>query len=405
VSPRAFLVLLAVTAIALLGAAGVVAVQPRLSATNTVSGDPMFNSLNQRIADLQKVAVQTSTYKAAWEKRDGKWVATDHGDYPAKDGAVATVVNALAAMTKVEAKTDNPDWYKYIQVREPAGKSDAEEGIRITAAAANGDVLVDTIVGSMSSTISASHSRGGTFVRNMGQAQSWLVEGTVAVPGDLTDWFDPIISVPGPDVARVAVLIGDKVVFEAHKPDVSTGQYKIDQLDASVGSSDKVANDTAIHNLAAGIVNVTVRDARSINGITPGKSARTDRFVTNNGMQLDVTLVDADGATWAIFKASAPDGTDAAKTAAQINAVAGRWAFKIDGGPTAGLTTEVSELVAPPGSEAGPDQGSFPGANGAPFVFPRGQQPPGFGQGGTPLPLPPGFGQGGAPPPSAPLIR
>ena len=102
-SPQAFLALLAVTAVALLGAVGVVAVQPKLPATNTISGAPMFNRLSQRIADLQKVAVQTVSYKATWEKRDGKWVATEHGGYPSKDGAVATVINALVAMTKLLA--------------------------------------------------------------------------------------------------------------------------------------------------------------------------------------------------------------------------------------------------------------------------------------------------------------
>jgi hypothetical protein len=128
----------------------------------------------------------------------------------------------------------------------------------------------------------------------------------------------------------------------------------------------------------------------------------------NDGMRLDVTLVDADGATWAIFKASAPDGTDGAKTAAaKVNALVDGWAFTIDrSGPTAGLTTNVSELVRPPGSQPAADQGgASPGAPGAPFVFPGGQLPPGFGQGGAPLPLPPGLGQGGSPPARpAPLI-
>ena len=139
------------------------------------------------------------------------------------------------------------------------------------------------------------------------------------------------------------------------------------------------------------------------------RHARTDRFTMNDGMQLDVTLVDADGATWGIFKASAPDGTDNAKTAAaKVNALVDGWAFKVDGsGPTAGLTTDVRELVQPAGSQPAPGQGgAFQGGASAPFAFPGGQLPPGFGQGGTPSPLPPGFGQGGAPLPGpAPLIR
>jgi hypothetical protein len=264
-------------------------------------------------------------------------------------------------------------------------------------------VLVDTIVGSESSTIAASHGRGGTFVRNMGQPQSWLVEGTLGLPNGLSDWFDPVLSIPGASVTGVAVLIGGKTVFEANKPDAQTGQYQIVHLDPSVGSSDDVANDTEIHSLVAGIVNVTVPDVRSLDGLTPGALARIDRFTTSDGMQLDVTLVDADGATWAIFKASAPDGTEGAKTAAKINAVADGWAFKVDGGPTAGLTTNVSDLIQPPGSQPGSEQGgAFPGGAGAPFPGGQLPLPPGFQQGGSPVPLPPGFGQGGAPLPLIP---
>jgi hypothetical protein len=403
-SPRAFLVLLAVTVVAFLGAVGVVAFQPRLSTNDTLAGGPMFNSLSQRIADVQKVAVQTAAYKVTWEKRGGTWIATDHGSYPAKDGAVADVVDRLAAMTRVEPKTDNPDWYQYIQVGEPPGKPDSPAGIRVTASAANGGGLVDTIVGSESATIAASHSRGGTFVRNVGQAQSWLVEGTLMIPGTLGDWFDPIVTIPGPDVVRVAVLIGNKTVFEARKSDPTTGQYQIVQLDPSVGSSDMVANDDEIRSLVAGIVNVALQDVRSLDSITPGASARIDRFTMIDGMQLDVTLVEADGATWASFKAAAPDGTDAARTAAKVNAVADRWAFKLDAAPTSRLTTNVSELVRPPGPPAPEQGGSFPGGAGAPFLGPGGQLPPGFGQGGGSLPLPPGFQQGGSPPRPAPLI-
>ena len=106
----------------------------------------------------------------------------------------------------------------------------------------------------------------------------------------------------------------------------------------------------------------------------------------NNGMRLDVTLVDADGGTWAIFKASAADGTEGAKEAAQISAVADRWAFKLDTrGATAGLTIDLHKLVQPPGSQSPSAQG---GVAGAPFAFPAGQLPPGFGPGGALVPGP-----------------
>ena len=180
-------------------------------------------------------------------------------------------------------------------------------------------------------------------------------------------------------------------MFEANKPDPKTGLYKIVHLDESVGSSDEVANNDKIHGLSAGIVNVTVQDARSLDSIKRGGEARTDRFTTSAGMQLDATLVDADGDTWVIFKASAPEGSDAAKTAASVNALADHWAFKLDNERTSRLNMKVSDLVQAPGADAGAGPGAAPpGAGGASFTMPGGQVPlpPGFGQRGPPSSLP-----------------
>jgi hypothetical protein len=324
--------------------------------------------LHQLIGDLQNVIIQPPAYPAAVEERDGSWIATDHGDYPAKEGVVAGIVSGLTAMTKVEPKTDNPDWYRYIQVADPAatpagGTATAEStqppasaGTRVTSLAANGDVLADTIVGSVSTTISAAHGRGGTFVRNAGDPQSWLVEGTVGIPMDLGEWFNPVMNVPSTSVTAIEVLIGDKTVFDARKPDPKAGHYEIVHLDESVGASGSVANDTIIHNLSAGIVNVSVRDARARDSVTPGPTARTDRFTLSDGMQVEVTLVDADGSTWAMIDASAPEGSDAAKTAASINALTDHWALKLGAVQTANLTVDLKRLVQAPGGNA--DQGA-----------------------------------------------
>jgi hypothetical protein len=245
-------------------------------------------------------------------------------------------------------------------------------GTRVTASAANGDVLADTIVGSASSTISAAHGRGGTFVRNAAEPQSWLVEGSVAVPADLGEWFDRVVNIPGTDLSGIAVLIGDKVVFEAQKPDPKSGEYQIVHMDESVGPSDSVANNSIIHNLGAGIVNVKVEDARALESVTPGPTARTDRYTITGGLQIDVTLVDADNATWAIIKASAPEGSDAAKTAATINAAAGRWALRLGSVETKNLQVEVSRLVQPPNAnpQGAGQVGVPPGGQAVPFPTP-----------------------------------
>jgi hypothetical protein len=352
-SLRAFIVLLVATAIALVGAI-VLAVEPNLSATQAVGGDPMFKALGDRVADVTKLVVQTPQYKASWEKRNGTWVATDHGDYPTKETLVADVISGLAAMTTVEPKTNDPAWYPYIMVGDPAA-TPPTGGPHVTASAANGDVLADAIIGVPSESISASHGRGGSFVRREGEAQSWLVEGSTSVPAALSQWFDPIVNIPGPDVTDVAVLVGAKSVFEAHKADPKTGIYTLVNIDPAEGAAaGSVANVNAIRDMTSAVVGVTIEDARALDGVTPGDTSQTDRFTSVAGLQLDVTLVDADGATWAIFKASAPNGGDAAKAAADINALTEKWAFRLDAARLAKLAAKPANLVQTPQAQLSP---------------------------------------------------
>ena len=110
-SPRGFVILLAVTLIAVLGAV-LLAVQPTLSGADPVSGEPMFPALGQRLADAETVTVVTPQYEATWARRGGVWVSPERGDYPARASLVADLVVNLARLTRVEARTAKPDWYQ-----------------------------------------------------------------------------------------------------------------------------------------------------------------------------------------------------------------------------------------------------------------------------------------------------
>src|ERR687894_588176 len=72
----------------------------------------------------------------------------------------------------------------------------------VPAYAADGAVLASVILGKASSSIGF-NPLGGTFVREPDEAQSWLAEGQVTVPPYLSDWFDAIVHIPGPDIRRI----------------------------------------------------------------------------------------------------------------------------------------------------------------------------------------------------------
>jgi hypothetical protein len=375
VPPREFVILLVVSIIAVLGAI-VVAGLPTLRATDSVAGEQMFPQLSQHLADASKVMVLTPQYTISWELRDGIWVSPERGDYPARKGAVADLVVSLARMTKVETKTSKSDWYRYIRVGDPAATPPTGVA-HVTVKSADDDALAEAILGARSHNIAASHARGGTFVREPDEAQSWLVEGSASVPTELAEWFDTIVDIPGTDVSGLAILTGGKAVFEVKKTGQTNGVYEITYLDPAEAAVDSVANGNSIRSTASAIVGLRIDDVRAIGDISSGDDARTDRFTTTSGLQLDVTVFDADGGIWAVFKASAPEGSEAAEMAVDINSRTANWAFRLNESVATRLTQPIINLVQKPADPAASGAGPVP-LNGSEMPI----APPGSASGG-----------------------
>jgi hypothetical protein len=346
-SPRSFLILAAVTGLAAIGAAIAIVSEQDLSAGERRGGDLMFPDLNARVDDVRRLTVETTRYRLVLERRGDAWVAADRADYPVRAATVTRVISSLAAMTEIDPKTDNPEWYQYLEVDGPAA-SPTPSGIQLIAAGADNATMVDVIVGKQSESVGATR-LGGTFVRPTDDDQAWLAEGVVDVPLSLQGWFDQVLNVPGPQVTRVAILKGDEIVLDARKPDPEKGDYELTYLSETVGPAGTTANGDRIRGLGGAIVTVEFQDVRQLDEVEVPADARTVRYVTRDGLQIDATLGQADGETWVMFAASAEDGSEAAKAAQAINARTENWAFKLPANRVTILGREASELVFRPG--------------------------------------------------------
>ena len=355
-SPRAFISLAIVTGLALAAAAVTVALQRDDGAVNAYQGEPMFAALSERVNEVESVIVETPFYRAAFAHRGEAWVDTARGDYPARAETVTDMIAAFAAMTRIEPKTDNPDWYTYIGVGSPDAEGEAR-GTRVTAIATNGDELANMILGRASANVGYSRV-GGTFVRDEGDARAWLAEGTVEVPGSIRGWFPMVLHVPGPEMARVSILIGDELVLDAEKTDFETGNYELVFLSEDLGPPEATANDDAVRGLTQGAVSVFLDDVRPRSEVVMAEDARTVRFVTRAGLHIDVGLGEADGETWVLFDVTAEAGSEAEAEVADIRARSENWGFKLPSNKISALTKALSELIVLP--DAQPEIG--PGA-------------------------------------------
>ncbi len=343
-SPRTFVTLSSAAAVALLVALGLVVARQVSAEAPAATGDLMFPRLTENIDSLTRLQVETARYTLELALSDGKWVATGLGDYPVDQEPFLELISSVAGMTRVEAKTENADWYHYIGVE---GISPVTGTMRLVAFADDGTRLLDALFGEESTSIGFTRV-GGTFVRETEDARSWLVEGVVFAPGFMQEWFEPILSVPGTEVASITILSGDEILLSADKVDFNTADYELTFLSEAVGPPGSTANDAGLRSVTQGIVSTSFDNARPLDSVAFGPDSRTLRFTTVTGLELEVRLGEVDGETWVAYTAAAAEGTEAVATAADITARTERWAFLIPSYRVTVLARPISELIQLP---------------------------------------------------------
>jgi hypothetical protein len=300
----------------------------------------MFPLLVERSADLRFVAVETQRYSIVFERTEDGWVAADRGGYPVTPAPVEELAVTLAAFTTAELVTDDPADHPALDVIGPGPET---EDMRVTATTADGEVLADAFIGIPGSTtgpprLSAVH------VRRADENEVWMAAGVITLPRLLSRWFEPIARVPGPDVARISVLSGDRLLLTVEKNDFDAGTYAITYIDAELGELDAAIPDVgAVRALAGAIVTIAPEDVRPRDAVTVADDARTLRFETIDGLSVDVTVAAAGDAPWLLIAADG-NGGETAAIAAGINEVTGGWAIMLTGQVTGRLTAELTEF-------------------------------------------------------------
>lgn len=344
-SPRGYITLAAATAIALIAAIVLIVTEQLQASTDRHGTDLMFPALAERQAEITQVSIDALRYDLVLEKRDGQWVAVNNGDYPVRSEPIDTMIAGLATLVEYERKTDNPDNYDLLHV---VGPGDDRDDTRVTVIAANGDVLMDAILGKEAVAIGA-NTRGGMYIRRVDEDRVWLAEGAARPPTFTSDLFDMLFNIPGRDVGRLTILAGDTVLFDAIKTDFATGDYELEYLDPSIGPAGSTANDSAVRGMSQAIVSTTFVNVKSADDVTVAPDARTLRYVTQQGLSLSVTLAsDADGTTYVIYTASAAPGSEAEAQAAEITAATHGFAFELQPGRLITFTRDIHELFTPP---------------------------------------------------------
>src|SRR5438132_3222633 len=213
------LILLASATAAPVAIAVVVLASGDRGVSRAAPGQPAFPTLAAKPGEVASVAVSRNGTTMTLIRDGDSWLVAEKGNYPANAAKIGQIVRAMADLTLVEPKTQNPDLYPRLEVENPGNGKSALVAVKDKS----GEELAEAIVGKRRyDRLGAGND--GVYLRKPREAQSWLARGTLDPSGDPASWLDrQIIDISEKQIAKVTLTQpdGSKLVIGRGKPDAT----------------------------------------------------------------------------------------------------------------------------------------------------------------------------------------
>lgn len=267
-------------------------------------------SLRDHVNDVDKVVVTAADNKtiATLKRGDSGWTLAEKGGYPVDTGKLREFLLKLADAKLIEQKTANKDKYAVLGVDDVAAKD--AKGLQVEVDGINPPLKL--IVGT------ANTHGGGSFVRRVGEEQSWLASTALTVQKNAADWLrKEFADIPAKRIASVAITHADGKSVHVHKDAESDANYTL----ADIPKGREAGSDYSINGLASALAGLRFDDVLPAKDAAPDEKALKAQYTTFDGLVVDVTAWEKDGKDYAQFKASLDDAkADKAVAAAQAKA-------------------------------------------------------------------------------------
>jgi hypothetical protein len=274
--PRMLLALVAAALLALLAAAWVAG----LRAPDDVSPQPglLAPGLAQALDQVTQVRVMGAggTTRVTLDRKDGGWGVAERGGYRADAEKLRALLQALASARRVEAKTAVAERHAQLGVEDVAG-ADAR-GARV-------DIV--TPLRTYSWVIGDNLVRGtGTYVRDAAEAQSWLINGNIAVDQSAANWLDrQIIDIGANRITAIGVTPAQGPAFSLLRKDDDPAS---DFAFASLPKGREPAEGYRREALAGVLSGLTFEDVFTARQRPVPETLQVTRFALDDGREVEI---------------------------------------------------------------------------------------------------------------------
>jgi len=284
--------LLVVVAAALVGIAIALRTAHQAPAENTPHDEPLLPALRDHVNDVSGVTLTGAGGKviATLDRGKNGWVIAERSGYPADVTAIRELLVKLARSTLVEPKTTNPKRYPDIGVDDVASKD--AKGVLVSIAGLSSPIRL--IVGLYS--VPAR----GTFVRRVGEAQSWLARGDLSVPKALSDWEKrDVVDIAADRVASVTLTAPDGKALHLSRAHPGDAAFALDEVPAG-----RQIDQGMAATVAAALSGLRVDDAFPAKDAPPPDRPYRADYATFDGVKIDAVAWTKDGKDYIRFHAA-----------------------------------------------------------------------------------------------------
>lgn len=261
---------------------------PTASSANT---GPLAPGLSALLDQITQVRIRSAGNEviATLEQGEDGWGLREKNDYPVDLDRLRNLLSALATAQRVEAKTAMAERYWQLGVEDVA--LDDARGVAVdivTPKARYAFIIGDNPV------------RGsGTYVRADGDAQTWLVDQSIAVERKPANWLvKEIIDVGANRVQRVSVTPAEGAAFAIERAaDDAASDYRLE----GVPPGREVAEDYQREALAGLLSGLGFEDVYPVAEYAVPEQTRVTLFALDDGRRVRIESWQDDGRTYARF--------------------------------------------------------------------------------------------------------
>jgi uncharacterized protein DUF4340 len=331
------LILLASATAALVAIAIVVLASGDRGVSRAAPDQSAFPALTAKLGDVASVTVSRNGTTMTLIRDGDNWLIAEKGNYPANASKIAQIVRAMAGLTLVEPKTQNPDLYPRLEVEDPGNGKSALVAVKDKS----GGDLAQAIVGKRRyDRLGAGND--GVYLRKPGEAQSWLARGTLDPSGDPASWLDrEIIDISEKKIAKVTLTQADgsKLVISRSAPEA---KFAVEDAPADA----KLKSETTASGPAAALETLDLDDVKPAGELpVPDKDVVTASFTTFDGLTVDLRLMERDKSNWVAISAAGSGSAEA--EAKNIEDKVSRWTYAIPAYKANLLKTKLADLIEP----------------------------------------------------------